>query len=182
MVSRARKKKIKVPDISEQEYDIGTPELHLRQPIEVYGADKKKRARSLKDPMDYYYNKELIDRDQHSAGHQFYKLWWHGGGRMSYATMNLMRLPGGNDGEYSSAMREKYKIAVEAFSSPLASHMVHQVVCVGENTQVAMKKAVRAAMDDASDPRNKGMKYLRIGLDDLVKQFSNKKAQRGIHE
>lgn len=171
---RRRKLKPKVQKIELQDYDIGTAELHSKEVVEVYGMQRKRRARILSSPIDYYFARDFINKDQHNAGSQFYKLWYHGGGKPKYASMDLLRVPGISDGDYSSSMREKYRAALEAFTSPVHRHIVYEVVCVGEYADSAMRRAIRDGIQGATNYK-KRMDHLRKGLDELVSHFARRR-------
>lgn len=170
-----RRRKIKVPSLENPDYDVGTAELHKKEIVEVYGQDKKRHARVLSSPMNYYFARGFIDRDQHRAGSQFYKLWYGGGGRPRLAMMNLERVDGSSDTDFPSEMRQRYRAALESFTRPIHRKLVFDVVCVGEYADAAMRAAMREAIEGASDPRNKGLRTLRSGLDDLVTHFTRKR-------
>lgn len=183
MTKRRARPKMPKMDFTNPVYDTGTPELHRREVVEVYGIERKRRARVMSSPIDFVFSQGWIDTDQHSAAIQFYKLWYFGGGRVNYASMNLMRVPGGtSSGDYGASMRQRYREAVDNFSSPLASHMVHHVVCIGETTTNAMRAAIRAAVDGSGrgDASHKGMRHLKTGLDDLIANFSQRRGQNAI--
>lgn len=173
---RRRKQKIKIkaipPEI--QDYDTGTREIHQREVVELYGMERKRRARVMSAPMDYYLVKDLIDKDQHNAGLQFLKLWQSGGGRPNYASMDLLRARGVTDGESQFSARDRYRAALESFKLPVRRQVVFHVVCAGEYADSAMRAAIRDVITKAKSPRL-GMMHLRAGLDDLVVHFTRKK-------
>lgn len=176
----ARKRKAKVappPELSD--YDIGTPELHQREITELYGDNKKRRVRVVSRPLDYYYARGFIDRDSHSAGTQFCRLWSAGGGSPRYAAMDLMRVPGNGDSEHVSIMREKYRSALNSFRIEVTRRIVFDVVCVGEYADASMRRALIESVTGATNYR-KRMDHLREGLDDLVRHFSKKAMHRGL--
>ncbi len=177
-MARRRKNKLKVRtdhQFAPQDYDTGTPELHKREPTDVYGLERKRRVRVISSPIDYYLAREFIDRDQHSAGTQFYRLWYHGGARPGIKTMDLLKVAGiHGDAEAGYDIRDRYTRAAECFRNAVAKRVVVDVVCVGEYADGSLRAAIREYVATAQSPRH-GMRHLRDGLDDLIAHFSKRR-------
>ncbi len=177
---RRQKPKIKPIIAAKQDYDVGTPEIHQREITETRGAERKKFARVLSAPLDYYFNREWLTEDQHNAGRQFLHIWRYGGGSPNVKSMDLLRVSGiHGDGSHHAAMRDRYARAIQSFRGHAEKSITFEVTCLGEYADEAMRSAIRAALSDYTSPR-RGMIYLRNGLDDLIAHFTRRRSNNSI--
>lgn len=183
-MARKRKQKIIKPKVVDvfQDYVLPPPELHQHEKVEIYGDEKRKRARVLNNPLDYYFARTDITRDQHNAGRNFLRLYQRGGSPPNAKGMDLMSVRGiQGDGTHHAEMRELYRRAEESFTNPVHRRIVFDVVCTGEYAKSSLPKALMELHLPIQSAR-RGMKYLRDGLDDLVAHFSGKRSYEGFRK
>lgn len=171
-----------MPEKERRHADLGTPELHQRHITAGEETNEvRRRTRVLSQvPIDYYLHQGWLSMQQWESAELLYFFWYYGAEKSGYVVSRDPRQPKGKaDSMRREYLEQKYNEAVSEIGGLGAKLVVYNVVCLGEWARSdaelhALKLSNKKHYLDALDKkvgRNRRMKLLRQGLDDLARHF-----------
>lgn len=164
------------------ETDLGTPQIHQQHiTVEQKTEEVSRRTRIMSQiPIDYYLHRGWITMQQWEAGDKFHAAWYFGAEKSLYVTTRYDTMPRGTwESESAEKMKKRYVEAVSSIRGLPAQLVVYNVVCLGEwarsdvelhRLKLTNKKHYLEALDEKIG-KNRRMKLLKQGLDDLARYF-----------